>query len=216
MALGAVALVALAWVFDRLAGPMLSQGDWFDFDVSHADWLHAHQQPVLTLVMRGISLLHGTAGILVLTALVAAAFARSRGPLWALRMALLVPGGMLLNVVVKLVVGRARPSFDGIAPALSSYSFPSGHTAEATVFYGVIVAFVWATRRAAAWRWGSVVVAMLAVCAVAASRLYLGAHYTSDVLVAMFEGLCWLGICLGGTAPRGFGPQQLADGEASR
>lgn len=69
---------------------------------------------------------------------------------------------------------------------------------SATVLYGVLAAFI--VSRTQAWRWRVFVVlaALFVVVLVAFSRLYLGAHYLSDVLGAWAEGIAWLALCLTG------------------
>ena len=103
---------------------------------------------------------------------------------------------MLLNVLMKHAFGRARPMFADPMLTLTTYSFPSGHVAAATLFYGLLAAFM--VSRIEAWRWRVLVtvLAFLMVALVALSRVYLGVHYLSDVLAALAEGIAWLAICL--------------------
>ena len=117
---------------------------------------------------------------------------------WLFGIGLTVPLGMLLNVLMKYAFHRARPSFDDPLLALTTYSFPSGHVAGATLFYGVIAAMV--ISRTAAWRWRvmTVLAAITLVALVALTRVYLGVHYLSDVLAAFAEGVAWLALCLTG------------------
>lgn len=105
---------------------------------------------------------------------------------------------MLLNVLMKYAFHRARPSFDDPLLVLTTYSFPSGHVAGATLFYGVVAAML--ISRTAAWRWRVMVVlaAITMVALVALTRVYLGVHYLSDVLAAFAEGVAWLALCLTG------------------
>jgi membrane-associated phospholipid phosphatase len=115
---------------------------------------------------------------------------------WLLALVLTVPGGMLLNVVLKIVFHRPRPVFTDPMVSFSGYSFPSGHTMSTTLFYGVLS---WlAIRQIKAWYWRVVVISGggFMVVFVAFSRIYLGAHYLSDVLGAIAEGLAWLAVCL--------------------
>jgi undecaprenyl-diphosphatase len=79
---------------------------------------------------------------------------------------------------------------------LSTYSFPSGHTAAATVFYGLLACYL--LRRVQAWPARAAIVAAccLMVGLVALSRMYLGVHYLSDVLAATLEGAAWLATCI--------------------
>jgi membrane-associated phospholipid phosphatase len=103
---------------------------------------------------------------------------------------------MLLNTLLKHQFHRARPTVANPIVTLTSYSFPSGHTMAATCLYGALAAF--AFSHLSSWRWRVAVIsaAAILVSLVAFSRLYLGAHYLSDVLAAMAEGLAWLAFCL--------------------
>jgi hypothetical protein len=75
-----------------------------------------------------------------------------------------------------------------------SYSFPSGHVAGATLFYGVLGAMLLSKTD---MRWWKGLMAILAIIIlVALSRLYLGVHYLSDVLAAFAEAVAWLSLCL--------------------
>jgi undecaprenyl-diphosphatase len=146
-------------------------------------------------LMRVVSDLHGTAGILVLTALGAAAWRRLGHPEAALRLLAAVPAGMLLNVVVKLAMQRARPEWGDAAAQPLSASFPSGHVAETTVFYGALALESWVVRARRRWRLALAVLAVAMVPAVALSRIALGMHFLSDCVAAVAEGLAWLAAC---------------------
>ncbi|MEP6912793.1 MAG: phosphatase PAP2 family protein, partial [bacterium] len=113
-----------------------------------------------------------------------------------LTLLLAVFGGMLLNAVLKIAFNRHRPSFNDSVGHLASYSFPSGHTMAATVLYGALAAF--AIHQLKDWRWRvlSVLLASLMIILIGFSRIYLGAHYLSDVLAASAEGLAWLALTL--------------------
>jgi undecaprenyl-diphosphatase len=105
---------------------------------------------------------------------------------------LAVFGGILLNVVLKHLFLRPRPEWKDPLLTLTTYSFPSGHTMVATVFYGSLCAFVFSSVRDWRWRVLAVVVSALMISLVGFSRIYLGVHYLSDVLAAIAEGLAWL------------------------
>jgi hypothetical protein len=79
-------------------------------------------------------------------------------------------------------VGRPRPPVPHLDAALPpTSSFPSGHTAAAICLYGGVASIVLRVVRAW-WRWLVLGVAVVVIVAVAAARLYRGAHYPSDVL----------------------------------
>jgi undecaprenyl-diphosphatase len=196
-----VLLLAMAG-FARIAGAVVNGAPITALDLELANWLHvhAHQSLVLRNFMMGITHLHSTPGMLTLTALAAWWFYRRGARHWIPTLLAAVPGGMVLNVLMKHTFARARPHFDEPLLTLSTYSFPSGHTLAATVFYGLLACYL--THHAQGWgrRAGIVLLACLMVALVAGSRLYLGAHYLSDVLAAMAEGCAWLSICVTGVS----------------
>src|SRR5437588_9084960 len=111
-------------------------------------------------------------------------------------MVIAVPGGMLLNEYLKILVHRHRPFVDGWFVDWSGYSFASGHTIGATLLYGELALFVIPvikSRRARALIFST---AIFMVVLVGFSRIALGAHYVTDVLGGMFLGTSWLMLCL--------------------
>jgi undecaprenyl-diphosphatase len=132
-------------------------------------------------------------GVTVATALLVAWMRRWH---WLLALALVVPGGALLNELMKIAFQRARPKFDAPILALTSYSFPSGHTMIATLLYGFLAVFVVQVVHGRRWRVAAVLASAGLVALVGLSRIYLGAHYLSDVLAAAAAGVVWLVLCL--------------------
>jgi undecaprenyl-diphosphatase len=182
-------------------------------DVRLAHWFHDRATPGFTRAMLFVTHWNGIAGSSVMGALLALWFWRRRAYDWLIVCLVAVPGGMLLNAALKHAFRRARPSFDDPLLSLLTYSFPSGHTAAATVFYGLLACYL--VRGAHAWlaRVLAVVGAVAMVMLVALSRMYLGVHYLSDVLAAAAEGAAWLAICI--TAVSTWHRRRLARGEAS-
>jgi undecaprenyl-diphosphatase len=165
-------------------------------DARIAAWLHAHATPGLTSFMLAVSYANSTVAISIWGVILALALARMREWYWMLAVALSVAGGLALNVLLKHAFERARPRFDDSLVSLDSYSFPSGHTAAATVFYGVLAAFLVSRYRQKRLRALIVVGAIAAIMLVAFSRIYLGAHYLSDVVAAAASSTAWLALCL--------------------
>lgn len=122
-------------------------------------------------------------------------FWRIRARVWLEAVLLAVPGVMLLNAGLKQIFARHRPYFADPWTSLTSYSFPSGHVSQSTVFYGLLAAWLCVRCSGQRSRVLFVMAASLMVVAVAVSRLYLGAHYLTDVLAAFFEGIGWLAVC---------------------
>jgi membrane-associated phospholipid phosphatase len=193
--MGALTFLVAAWLFGGIAEDVVNGDPLTLLDVQLADWFHALSVPLLTLAMRVISELHGVPAISLAAVLFAAFLIRKRDWYWLKLLVLAVPGGMLLNVLVKEIFARARPSFSDPIVVLASYSFPSGHVAGSTLFYGVLTAFLVARIDSWSGRAAVVLLAFVMVALVAVSRLYLGVHYLSDVLAAFAEGVAWLAVC---------------------
>jgi membrane-associated phospholipid phosphatase len=167
-----------------------------ELDLFISNWFHANTHPVATQLMLAVSLLHGPAGVLLASMVLGIALRQRRW--WLLALLLSVPGGMLANVAAKHIVQRERPQFDDPILTLTTYSFPSGHTAGAALFYGFLVALVYAHPAARRWRGAVVGLGAVMVLLVAVSRVYLGVHYVTDVAGAITLAALWLGLCLSG------------------
>ena len=165
-------------------------------DAKVAAWFHHHLSHSLTQVMLAVSAANGIGASMLWSLAFAALLARIREWYWILTLALATLGGALVNVMLKTAYERARPHFDDPLVTLGTYSFPSGHTAAATVFYGTVAAFLVTRYRNPRIRIGIVFAAVAMVALVALSRMYLGAHYLSDVVAAAASSTAWLVLCL--------------------
>jgi undecaprenyl-diphosphatase len=196
----AVVLVLAASLFGVLAVDVATGARLTVVDSEIAAWLHRHATPALVTAMLVWTQLHSTVAIGAYAALAALALALERSWRRATLVAVAVGGGLALNALMKPVFHRARPSFEDPFVTLATYSFPSGHVAGSTVFYGLVVVAVFARTTSARWRALVVIGALLAVALVGFSRMLLGAHFLSDVLAAFAEGIAWLAISIGALA----------------
>jgi len=164
-------------------------------DQGLATWFHAHLTPFFVAILRALCE-PGSGewiGITLFVGVLFFAWKRWWPSLATLIIA--VPGGMLLNELIKLMVHRQRPFVDGPFVDWSGYSFASGHTIGATLLYGQILLFVIPVLKSRRWRSLAVFIAITLVLLVGFSRIALGAHYLTDVLAALFFGSLWLAFC---------------------
>jgi undecaprenyl-diphosphatase len=198
------ALTIAGWVTFILAGVLFLAIAWsittrmplVSLDAKVAAWLHGHASPALTKFMIGVTQMNSVAGVSVMSAVFAIFLWRKREWYWLASVVLTVGGGMLLNVFLKDAYERARPHFDDPMVTLDSYSFPSGHVAGTVLFYGVLAAFLVSRYYSPRIRVAIITAAAIAVVLVAISRMYLGAHYLSDVAAAVCSSTAWLVLCL--------------------
>jgi undecaprenyl-diphosphatase len=194
--IGALVLIGAAWLFGGVVQDLLAGDPLTIVDVIVGQWLHDNATPLVTRWMLVITGLHGTAAISLYVLGVALYLERRKDWYWLTCLLVIVPTGMAVNLALKLAFQRARPAFDDPLVTLSSYSFPSGHVAGATLFYGVACAMLLA--KIASWRLRALIVlgALAMIALVAFTRLYLGAHFLSDVIGAFAAALAWLAACL--------------------
>lgn len=170
----------------------------------HGHHLIAMDRPVLDFFVRhrrrwlnsavGVLTTLGSAAVIVPLVVAVGAFARWRRRTWGpfLLLATAYGGAAIASQLVKALVGRPRPPARLAVGHFGGSSFPSGHATQVVAVWGMLAfvaamgATTWA-RRVALWS-GAVVVGLL----VGTSRLYLGAHWLSDVLGGWALGGTWL------------------------
>jgi undecaprenyl-diphosphatase len=160
-----------------------------------AIWFHEHLTPAFVTILHTFTEFGSGEWIgIVLSALVLF-FVWKRSWPSLVMLIIAVPGGMLLNEWLKLVVHRQRPFVEGPYVDWSGYSFASGHTIAATLLYGQLLLFLLPLLKTRHWRVLCIFSAASLVFVVGFSRIALGAHFLTDVLAAMFFGIIWLMLC---------------------
>lgn len=161
--------------FDRLIGRVIgSLPDWFDLPMRFFTLLG---QPPFTMGIGVISVVYGTqnddvayvtAGVIVVITLI-------------------------VNGLLKLFMRRRRPTSDYVSQMMfKTFSFPSGHATGAVISYGLValvLATQWPMYELAIWFTFAVVAFSIGL-----SRIYLKAHYASDVIGGWIVGLVALAV----------------------
>jgi membrane-associated phospholipid phosphatase len=144
--------------------------------------------------VQAFTFLGGGVGMPILATLIAVGLAlawRQWTPI--LLIAATAAGSLTLTVVGKAVVGRVRPALaDAVPPYELSPSFPSGHTLNSVALAGVVAYLLVRWQHGRLARTLTVASAGLFAVAMGLSRVYLGHHWLTDVLVAWALGLGWL------------------------
>jgi undecaprenyl-diphosphatase len=177
--------------------PLLAMGNPVaGIDHGVALWFHAHLTPAFVSVLKGITEFGSSEWIAIVLSLGVLYFSFKRWWPSLLTLVVAVPGGMLLNEWIKLLVHRHRPFVDGWFVDWSGYSFASGHTIGATLLYGQIALFLVPVVKSRRGRVLLFSAATFVIALVGFSRIALGAHYFTDVLGGMFLGATWLTLCM--------------------
>jgi membrane-associated phospholipid phosphatase len=171
----------------------------FPFDLKITHELQEEKNPVFVVVMQGVSALGETwAGIMLAGAV--SAFYLVRHQLLKAGFIIVTLSSFVFIALLKVLVARPRPPDFLLDPAdifqmINQYSFPSGHVLFFVVFFGFIAYLAWLHQS------GRARTMVIAVCGalimlIGPSRVYLGAHWASDVLGSYIIGFLWLSLII--------------------
>ena len=97
----------------------------------------------------------------------------------------------VLNQIIKHILQRPRPTDFRIIEE-TGYSFPSGHSMVSMAFYGYLIYLVYKYIKNKYIKWISIILLSILICSIGISRIYLGVHYTSDVLGGFLLSISYL------------------------
>jgi len=189
--LGLTAAIGSLVFFGWLADEVL-EGETRHFDDATRAAVHTLASPALTTTMRGISFLGSTLFLTAATILVIAWFALRKWGREAKLFSITMIGASVLNTTLKLAFKRPRPiPFFDLTPP-ETYSFPSGHSLASCCFFAGLAAIISGrikSRRARMIIW---IAASIMFLLIGLSRIYLGVHYTTDVIAGFAAALIWI------------------------
>ena len=187
---GFVGLIASLLVLGSIAEGVRAQ-EVFALDTWATPFLHGIASPGLDTVMQRLTDIGSSPVIVPIFVVVMALTLWKRRYGAALFLGLASGGALILNGAMKVLFERPRPHLAWAKTVLPDYSFPSGHTMNAFVFYVALALIAWSVfgRRVGLI---AVAVAVAVALGVGVSRIYLGYHYLTDVVGGLVAGIAWL------------------------
>ncbi len=164
---------------------LAKQYHYFKIDLTFTLFVQQYQPFWFDFLMRYITLLGNPVTVAILVTFLGAAgflFGRKRAPLM---LTISTLGGLFLSEIIKILVGRPRPDptlIRQIGYFLQADSFPSGHVLGAVSLYGFLLYISFTKLKKSFLRSGIIAICILMIMLMGLSRIYLGAHWFSDVL----------------------------------
>ena len=181
-------------LFGVLAYFVRTNSHLLGIDRSVAKWGNANASTLSTHGLNAITQLGNIDIVVVLCVVLAVVETVVERSAWiAAFIATVMVGEEILQLTVKQLVDRVRPTFNPVAATLGP-SFPSGHSATAAAFYAT-AALVIGRRRPRPQRAALIGLAAGIAVAVAASRVLLDVHWLTDVLAGLALGWAWFAVC---------------------
>ncbi len=165
-------------------------------DIFHVDqvvnlWFRTERFHGLTILFIAITDIGGPIGMGLIAVVITVLLVRKERAS-AMYMVVTSLGGVLLNVGLKLLYARARPDISTAIAIAQGNSFPSGHAMGSFIILGSIGYLI--LRQKYTWKLKSILLAviMTLILLVGLSRIYLGVHWSSDIIAGWCAGTVWL------------------------
>lgn len=105
-------------------------------------------------------------------------------------------GVTIINNLLKVIIARDRPNINRLVTE-TGYSFPSGHSITSMVFYGYLIYLIYKYIDTKKIKIPLIIILSLLIVTIGFTRIYLGVHYTSDVIGGFLLGVAYLIIFIG-------------------
>ena len=188
-------LVIAGWAFGAITQDVIAGDESARLDRPVTVWFADHREPWMTRIMEVLTPLGSSAVLLPVIAIVGVvAWRRRRSWRGLAFLAVAWAGSQVLWRSVKALAHRARPPAELRIGHFAGWAFPSGHATQSVVVWGGI-AIVLGSLTTSWRRRVTLATAALAIAiTVGLTRLYLGAHWLTDVLAGWLIGACWLAV----------------------
>lgn len=180
-----LSVASLLFFIDIAEGILRKEGLFLDTAISQI--IYSLRNPFLTNVMYVFTFL-GSDILLLFSSLITIFLVLRKHKHEALLFIFVLGMTALVNIFLKSVIQRPRPTIDPLLTITNSYSFPSGHAMNSFVFYTLLAYFVYHFTKKKRLSTIISTFSLLLIALIGLSRVYLGVHYPTDVLGGYLAG----------------------------
>lgn len=188
-------IIIFLFVFTSIA--FLTGANSFPYDDLTIQWMGQVSSSFLIEVMEIISIIGSSEAILILTFVIIAIFLLKRDWFHTMFFLTVSVGGIVLNFVLKFLFHRDRPGESSVIEIFNfsfdipSHSFPSGHMMRITILLLFLVYMSHRFMKYTVLKVFAYILFVITLVGVGLSRLFLDAHFLSDVLAAVSISIVW-------------------------
>ncbi|WMJ73783.1 phosphatase PAP2 family protein [Cytophagaceae bacterium ABcell3] len=165
------------------------------FDKRVFEWIESWSGPGMTTFMEIVTVLANRNFIIAASVILILYFLFIRKHKWfSMKIPVVALGCITLNIILKEMIGRARPTM----PLIEAFglSFPSGHAMMAFSFYGLLIYISYRSISNKILRYLTCIFLFILIHLIALSRVYLRVHFATDVVAGLALGAAWLFLSL--------------------
>ena len=179
--LGIVGFLALA---EDVWNKELMEGDIIGYKIISTILISDHITPIAKIITN-----FGSAACLITISILSLLFIKNKKIGLSICSNLVIATG--LNLLLKNILQRPRPTGFRLIEE-TGYSFPSGHSMISMAFYGFFIYLIYKYVKNKKLKWTAIWLLGLLIVSIGVSRIYLGVHYTSDVLGGFLISISYL------------------------
>jgi undecaprenyl-diphosphatase len=183
-----IIIYTLTLIIILISIPIILKKELFIDKLAYNIFVKKLRNPSLTNIMKIITSLSNTTTIVIIT-IILLIFIKNK------KIAITIPINIslvaILNRIIKSIIKRPRPSGYRLLK-IGGYSFPSGHAMASMAFYGLLIYLSYKFIKNEKLKKLSIILNIIIIILVGISRIYLGVHFLSDILVGYSVSIIYL------------------------